>query len=377
MSPGSRLFVLLPLLWSGVSAKPAGPGYFPPGYHSPPVNGSDGEVSVKAYGLIEQYDSSNWLDKFDVQAMADPTHGFVNYVDAGRAQQLGLIRNQGSQVYMGVDSWVSSPFLRCPYYRILPTSILVLLRPRISRNPSNPSQTRLNPSGPGRDSVRIQSKRGYTRGLIIGDFAHIPGTACGSWPAFWMVGPNWPNQGELDIIEGVNLNQNNQVTLHTSPGCNVHVGDGGQTGRSVGNQDCGAGGGYTGCGVEAVGQPTSYGTPFNANGGGVYAALWTDAGIKVWYWAARDVPGNIRNGNPDPNSWGVPQANFAGCDFAAKFRDMHIVFDITFCGDWAGGVWGQSSCAQMNPSCNAYVAEQPQSFADTYWLINSIKVYGV
>lgn len=145
-------------------------------------------------------------------------------------------------------------------------------------------------------------------------------TACHSW----MVGPNWPHQGELDIIEGVNLNEYNHVALHTSPGCTPHVGDGGQSGRRVGHADCGTDGGYVGCGVEST-SPTSYGTPFNANGGGVYAAQWTNSGIKVWYFAARDVPGNIRNGNPDPGSWGVPQANFAGCDFGDKFRDMRMV----------------------------------------------------
>lgn len=150
-----------------------------------------------------------------------------------------------------------------------------------------------------------------------------------------MVGPNWPNQGELDILEGVHLNSHNHMTLHTSPGCNVHVGSGGQSGRSVGNTDCGAGGGFVGCGVESN-SPTSYGTPFNANGGGVYATLWTGSGIKVWYFASRDVPGNIRNGNPDPNSWGQPQANFAGCDFNSKFRDMRIVSSISFCSGEEG-----------------------------------------
>jgi hypothetical protein len=179
-----------------------------------------------------------------------------------------------------------------------------------------------------------------------------------------MFGPNWPNQGEIDIYEGVHQNTYNQVTLHTSPGCTPSVGRDGETGRRIHGGDCGAGGGYTGCGVQST-SATSYGTAFNANGGGVYATLWTNAGIKVWYFATRDVPVNIRNGNPDPSNWGPPTANyFEGCDFAAKFRDLKIVFDITFCGDWAGGVWPQTKCADVNPSCKAYVAGQPQSFRD-------------
>lgn len=46
------------------------------------------------------------------------------------------------------------------------------------------------------------------------------------------------------------------------------------------------------------------------------------------------------------------------------YADNAQIFDITFCGDWAGSVWGSSSCASVNPSCNAYVASQPQSFGD-------------
>jgi hypothetical protein len=41
----------------------------------------------------------------------------------------------------------------------------------------------LNPNGPGRKSVRIQSKVSYNRALIIADIPHVPGSACGSWPA--------------------------------------------------------------------------------------------------------------------------------------------------------------------------------------------------
>lgn len=41
----------------------------------------------------------------------------------------------------------------------------------------------LNPNGAGRKSVRIQSKRAYNQALVIADFAHVPGSNCGSWPA--------------------------------------------------------------------------------------------------------------------------------------------------------------------------------------------------
>lgn len=178
-----------------------------------------------------------------------------------------------------------------------------------------------------------------------------------------MVGANWPNQGEIDIYEGVHQNTFNQATLHTSPGCVPAVGPGSETGRRVANADCGAGGGFDGCGVQSN-TATSYGTAFNSQGGGAYATLWTSAGIKIWYFATGNVPADIRSGNPDPRGWGTPVANFAGCDFDAKFRDLNIVFNITFCGDWAGKVWGQTACAKVNPSCSAYVAGQPQSFVD-------------
>ncbi|KAF2199035.1 hypothetical protein GQ43DRAFT_474013 [Delitschia confertaspora ATCC 74209] len=299
---------------------------------------------AKRYTLADVYDHTNWLDKFNTLAMADPTHGYVNYVDANTALNAGIMHNQGAnQVYMGVDT----------------SSVL-------------------DPNGLGRMSVRLSSKKSYTHALVIADFAHVPGPACGSWPAFWMVGPtgNWPNQGEIDILEGINLNTDNQVTLHTSPGCVPSVGSGGMTGTPIGEADCGAGGGYNGCGV-ASHNGASYGTGFNANGGGVYATLWTSSGIKVWYFASANVPSDIRSGNPNPNGWGTPQANYAGCNFDAHFSNMNLVFDITFCGDWAGSAWGSSTCSRLASSCPAYVAANPAAFKDTYWVVNDIKVYNV
>ena len=55
-------------------------------------------------------------------------------------------------------------------------------------------------------SVRITSVKTFYHGLVIADFDRMP-FGCSVWPAFWTVGPNWPNNGEVDIVEGVNNKQ--------------------------------------------------------------------------------------------------------------------------------------------------------------------------
>ena len=51
-------------------------------------------------------------------------------------------------------------------------------------------------SGPGRPSVRITSKAKYNHGLFVLDLNHMP-FGCGTWPAYWLLGPDWPNNGEI------------------------------------------------------------------------------------------------------------------------------------------------------------------------------------
>lgn len=36
-----------------------------------------------------------------------------------------------------------------------------------------------------------------------------------------MYGPNWPNSGEIDIIEGANTAYTNLMSAHTGPNCNL------------------------------------------------------------------------------------------------------------------------------------------------------------
>jgi beta-glucanase (GH16 family) len=57
-----------------------------------------------------------------------------------------------------------------------------------------------DPYGAGRPSVRITSNNAYTHGLFVLDVNHMP-FGCGTWPAFWTVGPNWPSHGEIGMNE--------------------------------------------------------------------------------------------------------------------------------------------------------------------------------
>lgn len=44
----------------------------------------------------------------------------------------------------------------------------------------------------GRGAVRVSSKQSFTHALVVADIVHMPGGICGTWPAFWMLGPDWP-----------------------------------------------------------------------------------------------------------------------------------------------------------------------------------------
>lgn len=113
------------------------------------------------YVLEDDYTSNgNFFDQFSFWNSTDPTHGFVDYLDRETAQGSGLIKADGGQFHMGVG-------------------------------------TAKQVSSSGRPSVRITSNKSYNSGLVILDLEHMPTNACGTWPAFWMVGPDWPSNGEI------------------------------------------------------------------------------------------------------------------------------------------------------------------------------------
>lgn len=250
-------------------------------------------IANTSYSLVDNYDSTNFFNEFAFFTGPDPTAGFVDYQSAAAANQSGLAGFSNGAIYMGVD------------YKTM------------------------NPAA-GRQSVRVTSNKAYNKGLIIADIAHMPGGICGTWPAFWTFGPDWPNSGEIDIIEGVNMQQTNAITLHTFPGCTI--GSSGSLGSStLDSTDCT---GNDGCSFKTA-NPLGYGPAFNVAGGGVYAMEWTSSSISVYFFTRGLIPADITAGTPNPAGWGTPVARFSGggCDLDAHFKDQNIVFDTTFCGE--------------------------------------------
>ncbi|KAJ2965541.1 hypothetical protein NQ176_g10566 [Zarea fungicola] len=296
-----------------------------------------GHIVQATYGLDTLYDASNFFQEFDHFNQPDPTQGFVEYVDRPTAEASGLSGIRNGAIYMGVDS--------------------------VTQNPPN-----------GRRSVRVQSQKTFTKGLFVADIAHMPSNTCGVWPAFWTFGPNWPLSGEIDILEGVNTQSKNSVTLHTQNACQMS-GFGALANTYIVGDQCNS---RDGCG-QATADNQNYGDGFNAIGGGVYAMEWTDWRISVWFFPRFKIPNDITAGSPEPLLWGQPIASFssgATCNIDSAFKDHQIIFDTTFCGQWAGSVWGQDNeCSAHGPSCSDYVSANPQAFTDAYWSINSLKVY--
>lgn len=123
-----------------------------------------------------------------------------------------------------------------------------------------------------------------------------------------------------------------------------------------------------GCNVNST-SIASYGSEFNNIGGGVYATEWNSNYIKTWFFPRGSVPSDIISGTPQPWWWGTPQSSFQGgayCDIDTHFMNQSVVFDTTFCGDWAGNVWGDNAvCSSLASSCVNYVAGNPSAFSNT------------
>lgn len=98
---------------------------------------------------------------------------------------------------------------------------------------------------------------------------------------------------------------------------------------------------------------------------------WTSEYIRIWFFPRGEIPSDIVNNSPNPNpaSWGLPQAHMQGdCVIDQHFQSHKIILNNAFCGEYAGApsVWNSTvnSCATYTgfSSCSAYVAGVPSDF---------------
>jgi len=297
-------------------------------------------LSIAAYNLVDHYVPYTFFDNFNFFTDPDPSGSYVNYLSRAEAQAAGLIWKSTGGVRIGVDS----------------TSIA---------------------EGRGRKSVRIESKKTYLHGLIIADISHMPAAVCGVWPAFWTNGATWPDDGEFDIVEGVNTRNLNLMVGHTTSGCRI-TDTGAFSGQLISSN----------CDINAPGQPMNqgcsiqgrstrtYGNGFNNFGGGIYAVQWTSTAISVWFFSRGYIPSNVQSAQPDPAQWGRPLSQFTGaCDIDRFFHPQRLIFNTAFCGPWANYLWPLDGCSQKAATCEEYVKNHPADFANAYWIIKSLKVY--
>lgn len=302
------------------------------------------------FNLTDHFQGQTFFDGWDFFTDADPTHGNVIYESQQNAQDLAYVQADGTAV-LRVDN-----------------------------------ATNVAPGG-NRRSVRITSKASYNGGLVIADFwsfAHGPTV----WPAFWAVGPQWPNGGEIDIVEFVNDYTVNQNTLHTGANAvcqsNPNVGPLNKgmnatnttstksfTGNLISTECLSSGSNNNGCAF--TDEQGSAGHPFNLAAGGVFATLWDDTQISVWRFSRDQIPQDIQNGNPCPDSWGTPVSLWTSdsCNIAASFKNLNLVLNIAICGDWAGADFNS---ANPGTTCaNAVANSSNYDFAVTK--VNYISVY--
>ena len=320
--------------------------------------------SSKGYHLAVEYSGSTFFNDFDFYTGPDPTNGHVRYVDPQTAAKQNLAgylfyeNTTRTHAYIGVNHVLQAP--------------------------------------EGRDSVRIMSRKTFSPGMLtVVDVHHAP-SGPSLWGAVWLLandtttrqeGKGWPNHGEIDLMEWVNDDTFNAMTLHSNPGCSIDNNSATFAGE-LQHKNCNTKDGSLGCSIlapETIGRKNhslaTAGADFNAQGGGVYILEWTHTGITTWLFPRHDLPRDLAAGHPDPSTWPNPLAKFhgKGCDFAESFQNMQIIINIDVCGDWAGKqeVWEEQGMAGKTGfgTCNEFAAANPRGYRDAYFDFASVKVY--
>jgi len=277
--------------------------------------------TVPVYRLDWAAEGSSFFDGWSFET-EDATHGAVSYLDRASALESGVAQAFDSHAILRTGGRSKNETLK-------------------------------------RDSIRLQSERGWDDFLLVMKFTHVP-YGCGLWPAFWLFGQDkpWPEAGELDILEWVH-DIPQQTSLHTAHSNRCKL-DASLMEKYPTMPDLNKGGydcetdylaGKRGCAPNKL--PVVTGEFFNEQRG-VIAVEKTSEYAKVFHIPEAELPADAESTSPRPESWekwvisyypfAESEARVPGsCPEPAKvMTDQHIILNIELCGDWGSPTWGVS-----------------------------------
>eukprot|EP00437_Effrenium_voratum_P019692 CAMPEP_0181452500 /NCGR_PEP_ID=MMETSP1110-20121109/29237_1 /TAXON_ID=174948 /ORGANISM="Symbiodinium sp., Strain CCMP421" /LENGTH=441 /DNA_ID=CAMNT_0023576781 /DNA_START=89 /DNA_END=1414 /DNA_ORIENTATION=- len=189
--------------------------------------------------------------------------------------------------------------------------------------------------------------------LVVMKYNHVP-WGPSIWPAFWLMNSDkvWPDGGEFDIMEFAN-DEASKITFHTDKNCLL---DPRKVGSCMRGKRMGGSGPMNcntnywknlfGCRPRQV-QRTG---EWFAKNPGAFAASWDEDGITVYHIPNHEIPADLKEDKPRPESWGKWVVAYLPYVSHTCHRDLagpqEIVLNIALCGDWAGNAWFRSGSAR-------------------------------
>ncbi|KAF7346720.1 Glycoside hydrolase family 16 protein [Mycena sanguinolenta] len=118
----------------------------------------------------------------------------------------------------------------------------------------------------------------------------------------------------------------------------------------------------------------SYGSKFAQSGGGAFAILWDEEGIRMWFFTRSAVPSDMATASPNPSGWGTPTAFWpqSSCNTAQFFGPQTLILETNVCGNFAVDVFSQT-CSSQGQCTDLVVV--PTNYVDAYWEIKYIAVF--
>lgn len=373
---------------------------------------------VGPYELIERQEGDNFFGHYTFYEGPDSvgSNGYVTYVAEQRAKDIAIanIEYEVDELdgFYRRNAWDGAD--REAYDE---ESITTEVN-QSKKEPFLYLKTAPTEAGP-RESIRLEGKKRFNRGLFIIDVRHMP-VGCGTWPAFWLTDEaNWPVNGEIDIVEGVNFQTEAKTALHTTKGCDM---DDTPVGTMTGTWDTAVGIPDRKTGIPDMtfrqakncfvydphqwlnqgcvaidNDGGSLGIPLNEKGGGIFALEWDPAyrHIRTWVFAPHTAaPENlveaIRTAGeeseedrvaPNTELWSLPYGYFpigdqTNCE-KPKFRNMHLVLNTALCGSVAGNRFflDCKNESKTFKSCDEYIKSRPEILSEAYWKIRGVYVY--